>query len=611
MNADDVLGDFSSVSTDPRNAQLRDGFLNASSAVDPSPDFTRVFQLPRKTEHDWEVLAEELTLQLKTEHGDWKFKPIQAEVLMSIAENLGTFASIGVGGGKTLMSFAAGTVADCFNVVVIVPAKLRKKTKRDFKMLSEKFFCASELHVLSADELGLKDGLARLTEHGEPDMIVIDECHKFKNPSAARTRKLMRYLRKRREADRPCKLLAMSGTVTNHSIKDFAHLLREALGDFDTPLPNDKKQLAKWARLVDPNVDSRCRPGPFQSKLPEGYDFRDATPETYREIVHERIFTTPGVVKLPSTAYGGPIELSFIRPKSLAQSQEIQRLLHQLIEGVMLSPGDPKPTRIQPNGDECFPGDVYRHTRCLCLGFWYDWEPEPPEHWKRARRGWRSYCRQVLEAEIEGLDSELMVVNAIDRGWYLRVGGNPENPEDRLEIDDSGLLNRWRAVKPDYKGRQVARWVTHDILHEILREADVKNSPQLIWTEYGAVGDYLETLGFTYYRNQGLSKDKRYIGDAKGDTSPVLSVRACGEGLNLQDRWHRALYLTPMPSGQDWEQTLGRIHRPGQEADSCEVQIVTGHDRLEEAFDKAMEAARYMSTMQGAPQKLTLADIAR
>jgi hypothetical protein len=339
------------------------------------------------------------------------------------------------------------------------------------------------------------------------------------------------------------------------------------------------------------------RPGPFIKKLPESVDFRTAKPDDYRHVVHHRIFDTPGAVKLPSAAYGGPIEVSFIDPKLPTQ---IIDMLDRLIEG-----------KIQPNGDECYPGDIYRHTRCLCLGFWYDWEPPPPEHWRRARRGWRSYCRQVLEAQIPGLDSELMVANAVDRGWYVAPGGDRDNPDDRLPIDDGGALDHWRRVKPEYDGVQVARWVTDDILDEIVSVARVVDEPKLVWTEFAAVGEWLERRGLPYYRNKGMTRQKDHIMDCPGTTSPVLSLAANSEGLNLQDRWHRALYLTPMQSAELWEQSLGRLHRPGQDADQIEVQIVAGHPKLYEAFDTALERTRYVQQMQGAPQKLLLADIVR
>jgi len=182
---------------------------------------------------------------------------------------------------------------------------------------------------------------------------------------------------------------------------------------------------------------------------------------------------------------------------------------------------------------------------------------------------------------------------------------------DRIAIDDDGLLAAWRKVEPDYQGKQVVRWVTHDIMEEIVELARLREEPQLIWTEYGAPGDLLESWGFPYYRNKGLTRDGRDIMDCKGDVSPVLSLAANAEGHNLQDRWNLATYLTPMQSAELWEQSIGRMHRPGQLADDVGLRVVAPHHKLIDAFDKAVEYARYVSTMQGAPQKLTLADIAR
>lgn len=575
-------------------------FQNSSGSISDGKDFQRIWNLPRKEKIAWDEVAEELSRQLRTPAGNWDVRPIQAEVLCAVAEHEGSFASVGVGGGKTLVSFLAGTVSDCHLVVVIVPAKLREKTRRNFAELSGKFINTSFHHVISAEELGLRDGLERLTEYGDPDMIVIDECHKFKNGKAARTRKLLRYLKKRREDRQVCKLLAMSGTITSRGIKDFAHLLEEALGAYQSPLPLDPKELNKWARVVDPQVESRCNPGPFIHKLKylnkEGLDYRVANAGDYRELVHWRIFETPGAIKLPGTAFGGPIELEFLDTGPLGQ--EIDEMLARLIED-----------RIQPNGDECFPGDIYRHTRCLCLGFWYDFDPPPPEHWKTARRIWRSYCRAVLEQEIPGLDSEFLVANAVTRGYYYL----PDDPERvKYPIDDGGALERWREVKGDYDAdkNRVARWVTDSILREIVKGADVLNTPQLVWSDFRAVGEKLhELFGLPYYANKGLNAEKGHIMDCPGDVSPVLSVEANSEGFDLQDRWNRALYLTPMQGAQPWEQTIGRIHRPGQLQDQVELKVVANHRKLRDAFDVAVKRTEYVQTMQGAPQKLLLADV--
>lgn len=580
------------------NAQLGEDFVKASGEMEKHADFDRIFTLPRKRKKDWEKIAEQLTEQVRAPGGTWKLRPIQAEVLVSIAENLGTFASVGVGGGKTIMSYLAGTICDVRDFAVIVPAKLREKTKRDFKALSEQFITTARWHILSAEEIGLRDGMERL-EKTRAQLIVIDECHKFKNTSAARTRKLLRYLDEHDE----CKLLAMSGTVTDRSIRDFSHLLRRSLGEMGTPLPVDPSWLGKWARLVDPNIDGRIRPGVFEQKLPEGLHPSKATAEDYRKIVHKRIFKTEGAVMLPSTSYGGPIELSRI---DAGTTPEIERLIHRLHNA-----------KVGPNDDLVFPIEIYRIHRCLALGFWYDWDPRPPEHWLRARRAWRAWVQQVLDSEIYGLDSELMVINAVDRGYYLREPKGPddevdgENPEDRIAIEDEGLLERWRAVKNDYKGTQFPVWVTESILEKCIEQSGALKDPMLIWTEYRAVGEKLNELyGLPYYANKGMTKDGDYIGDCKGDVSPVLSIAANSEGLNLQDRWHRALYLLAMQSGTQWEQTIGRIHRPGQTADACELYVNINTEEVAIAFEKAIEFARFQQGMTGAPQKLLLADIA-
>jgi superfamily II DNA or RNA helicase len=79
----------------------------------------------------------------------------------------------------------------------------------------------------------------------------------------------------------------------------------------------------------------------------------------------------------------------------------------------------------------------------------------------------------------------------------------------------------------------------------------------------------------------------------------AASYRVHGEGRNLQE-WSHALVLEPPQSPQRWEQLLGRMHRPGQNAPYVQYDICTHVQGMEQA----LEGARFLQEVQGQPQKL-------
>jgi superfamily II DNA or RNA helicase len=96
--------------------------------------------------------------------------------------------------------------------------------------------------------LSTKKGL-NLLEELNPDLIICDEVHYLKAASAARTKRFLRYMR----ANPETKFVAMSGTVTKKSIREYWHLLKLAL-PVDCPLPLRWVEMSDWANALDENV---------------------------------------------------------------------------------------------------------------------------------------------------------------------------------------------------------------------------------------------------------------------------------------------------------------------------------------------------------------------
>jgi hypothetical protein len=581
-----------------------------------TPEVTRILELPRHRwqEYDLDALVETVTGAYRLPGGTMRLRPVQAMALKHLFESDGLFGSIAVGEGKTLISFLAPVVVDSKCALLLVPAKLKEKTRRDFAELRKHWEAPRKIEVMSYELLGRAQA-AEVLDKLKPDLIIADECHRLKNLSAAVTRRVIRYL----QAHPAVRVAVMSGTVTSRSLKDFHHLIAAALRG-DMPLPKTQSETQMWARAIDEKVEVRARPGALIQFLPHG---SQTTLETIRAAVGRRIYETPGVVHTDKSSVSASILIDYFDPKI---PQEVTDHLETLIRD-----------KIAPNGDDCMPSDVYRHTRTLVQGFYYEWDPEPPEDWRKARSSWGRFVRRILEDFDPKYDSELTIANACSRRRH-RAWVEPENPEFNHDGDPILVLfecdgcskcedgwippklstkayDAWKAVRKKYEINSIPRWLTDTTLVQALKKVGWHggkfNDPVMIWIEHQAPGEKLvELTGLSYYHRQGKDQHGNAIEDADPNESMILSIASNNEGRNLQ-AWNRSLVIPPPGSGKTWEQLLGRQHRPGQLADQVEVLVMLGHARVSEAMSQAFSDARYIQQTTLNPQKLLLADSTR
>jgi hypothetical protein len=103
-----------------------------------TPELARVLNIPRRVwaeDKELDALASALTDWLKTPKGTMALRPIQAKALEELHDFGGLLAPIRVGGGKTLISMLAPVVLGAERPLLLVPAKLRDKTLREFAEL--------------------------------------------------------------------------------------------------------------------------------------------------------------------------------------------------------------------------------------------------------------------------------------------------------------------------------------------------------------------------------------------------------------------------------------------------------------------------------------------
>ncbi len=555
--------------------------LTAPDPVRDSPEVQRIAALPI---YDWDKddelgkLIDDLTMWLKTKEGTMRLRAVQAAALQAIHDRGGCLGAIGVGEGKTLISYLACKVLDLDRLVLLVPAKLRDKTKKDFEELSKHWYAPSEITVISYEKLGRIQGESLLRDK-RPQIIVADEAHRLKNKKAACTRRVARYIYKYPDT----KFVALSGTMTNRSLSDFAHLARWCLGDPFTPLPNNDYELSRWCQAIDEKVEHRLHPGVLSQFTESG---EDINLPAVRQGVSRRIYRTPGVVRTSTSSVDASIIMEpFEFPERSPRVKEALERLYQ--------------ENISPHGDEVLPSDIWRITRELTLGFYYFWTPTPPEDWMEARKRWRRFVREVMETS--EMDSEMVVARECAEG---RLYSN-----DRYEA--------WTAIRDSYTPHTIARFLDMEPLrhainyiNQMVRQPSGNTKYPLVWVEHRAVGMRLEKLtGWPYYHRQGLTEEGKSIDDHDPTYGPaVVSIAANSEGRNLQ-HWHSNFVFTPPASGKVWEQMIGRTHRTGQKSDEVRFVVAMGHQSIYNTWSQVLADARYVADTTGQPQKLLQASL--
>ena len=538
-----------------------------------SSEFRRIHNLPRR---DWEEADDLLELTtLATEafrkpDGEMTLWPVQAAALRDAHDQGGLFAPIAVGKGKALISILVAVVMKANRPLLIVPAALRDQTLNQVLPEMKQHWVLPSLVIRSYSELSLAKN-ATFLEDMEPDLIICDEVHNFRNRSAGRTRRVDRYM----TAKPDTAFVALSGTVTNRSIKDYAHILRWCLKG-NTPLPDTWAEVCSWADALDGGIKEKDRapPGALAIWTDDGRNVRQG--------FRDRLTQTPGVIATKATELGVSLR---ILNRRLSVPSEIAMMLAKM-----------SLTWETPNGDWITEAvDLWRHARELACGFWYKWSPAPPRVWLDARKEWKRYVRDTLKHNRRRLDTELQVWNEC----LAVFEGKKKVPSCRLPAWEA-----WARVKDSFKPNTVAVWESDFAINDAT--AWLKEHRGIVWTEHSAFGERLSKVSGAPYFGPG---DKVAAAIRVCKDPCIASIRAHGEGKNLQHNHSRNLIASPPASGKTWEQLLGRTHREGQKADEVLAWVNLHTDELEAAFRQAMKDAQYLEHTLGSRQKLLYADM--
>lgn len=562
-------------------------------------EIDRILCLPQdlRTPEDEEGLGDlvrQYTEEFRRPGGTWSLRPVQALALDTLRQNKGLIAAINVGGGKTLISALAPKVLGLapYKTVILTRAKLIDPWMRQLKEYRQHFNVDSYVRLISYAKLSHPDEGPVLLEKFAPDLVIADEAHSLAGVDSSRRNRFAMYF----EAHPETMLLAMSGTLTKTSIRDYAHLAQIALKD-GSPVPQTGDLLDAFCACIDPpKFGSWPRRDQWElvSPLNEVYgDGRrltsiselDERKSAARTAYYERFRSTPGVVHTALDTVGASIQIELIRdlpiPPKVREAMAAVDTFYEL-----------------PNGDELEnPLEKARAIGQLAQGVYYiwDWPGVPDLGWLDTRRNLARELRRVISAPPREIDSPALVIRAILAGEYN---------------EDEALLKAWEDWQPHMHKDPpptVPIWMDDYLIDDCVKRAKARGQrpPAIVWYQHRHVAERLAARGLDWYDPED-GRNPELADPADGPI--VLSIDSHVEGLNMQKLWHRNLILCPPSGGGTWEQLAGRTHRSGQEADTVLFEIYAHVPQYVDAIKNAVRLARFIEETAGAQQKLLIAD---
>ena len=578
-----------------------------------SLEIGRIVSIPIEEMLTDDEMEEFSRLEIQASYFDDGFRLLSTQCGAVIAyDNVGgLFANIGVGWGKTLITLMIADRAmsnyGIDKTILLVPSQVYPQlTKIDIPWARKRVGLRVPFHLLGRRNQESRRALVKSGKRGcyimpysllstedtdfmlnaiSPGCIILDEAHNVKNPRAARTRRLMRYL-----TEKAPQLCALSGTITKKSIRDYGHLISHALKG-NSPLPLEPVMIDEWAAALDADAD----PGDAQTGQikPLLYWFQEHFPEEdirshvagYRQAYNRRLNTCPGVVMTGDNEIGVSLAIENLPVKDTGEGfDRLEELIDQVEE-----------LWRTPSGDEIeFGFHKWRYLFELSAGFYHHlcW---PTVEQLAKRPTYRNYTDEEIEGVLQlaqehhaalqnyhrvlrqfikhcakpGLDTPMQIGLEMKRNGAKNVWG--ELYEAWMEARDlafDDMPERMSIPTPvcDYKIRHAVKWA--------------KNHKRgLVWFHHKAMGRWaaeamqeagIENAVWCPSESDRTGMDTFVVDPKNKDKILVCSMNGHGTGKNMQHFKDQLFMQFPRDSSLV-EQVIGRTHRTGQTADELTV----------------------------------------
>ena len=540
-------------------------------SVRPSAESARILALPRRPADAAPPEGYfERWRRTPSGRGNFDLMPKQAQTLYELAEYGGAMGSLALGEGKTGIALLAGSVLGAERTVLLVAASVYAQvTEVDYPAWAEHWVLpplrtdrgpGPGLWIIKYTDLSSKDPKKHnALEEIAATLVVSDESHTL-------ARANIRRKRYRRYVNRAApKVLNLSGTFMDRSIKDPAPLAADALGA-GSPYPRTYADLDAWSWALDdlPANSGLGVLGAFGKTLDEARD-------GFCRWVSE----TPGFVVSNGESCGAALRFGVRR---LTIPGNVNQALDDL-----------RRFWVRPDGFELVsPLEFHRAARTLALGFYLRWTEKAPDEWLEARAAWASELSAFLKrSNRPGLDSPALVTEAAATG--------------KLGLRS---YEKWAAVEKAFKPAGEVVWLDEFAARDAALWATEPGKPGIVWSEHPSFGERVaELAGVPWYG--GGDRASSEILKEPGTRSMVASVSSHFFGKNLQ-RFSRALITTPPGSARRAGQTIGRIHRRGQKADVVHVDFYLHTPEYQSAMAAARRNAEVNQRLTKERQKLVV-----
>lgn len=652
-------------------ASANAGGLQAAVRVKKKPktydnfsDIKRIVNLPiarELTDEECDAISQEyIEAKFYTNDG-FRFFNTQANAIFEFRTAQGGFFPVGVGWGKTGISLACANIAYTeFGkkvMMLLIPPTVKDQLKeideafwrRRIVMQFPVYYLAGAnsakrkslakarkpgLYVMAYSQLSNKDA-EDVLEMLRPECIIADEAHNIADRKSARSRRIYSYI----ERESPI-FAAMSGTITDKSPMEYAKLARYALKD-NNFLPNSMVLAQEWATLIEAAAtkegDYTSATGRSAAIAPvvnwatrvtgKRYSF---APTGFRKAFQYRMATCPGVYSSGDSEIKSSLLISNIqsdreRLEAYPGYDQVLELQEQIEEFWKT-----------PHGDEIELG-IHKWkwlSEIVGAGFYNQLNWPTPERMMKLRGMTEAQAVEVIERAKahhlagQAYSKELrdFLQNRAIRGVdtpFLVGGEFSRHGTSGVMLREQSLYEAWLQWKElDFEGRPVREPTA-------VRVCDFKVAGALAWVKSlpkgeGAIIWYLhQEMGrwmSDYLRDADIPFDHLPAGSASNarlaayreDPSKakgkilVASIYAHGTAKNIQFL-SNALFLQWPRQAKQAEQTLGRLHRNGQESDCVNVftMSMSGWDDMNMAA--CLNDALYTRQTTGNRQKLIYA----